>query len=169
MNIFAAAKRLVIAEFDPLMAESVHINSLDADNRRFLPDEVFETVDDARETLEYLIGCYGSGSGPLVYAVLLNDGTQIGHVQLIPCEEGYEIGYHIGERYTGCGYASEAVSAFLPCIMSHVGIDHVIGVCRADNTASVRVLEKCGFELVFDGIGIYQGDRQIIKKYIFNV
>ena len=28
----------------------VHENSLDEDNRKFIPDEVFETVDEARET-----------------------------------------------------------------------------------------------------------------------
>jgi hypothetical protein len=30
------------------MAEAVHRNSVDADNRRYLPDEVFETAEDAR-------------------------------------------------------------------------------------------------------------------------
>ena len=38
-------ERLTITEFDLSMAESVHLNSLDEDNRRFLPDEVFETVE----------------------------------------------------------------------------------------------------------------------------
>ena len=37
-------ERLVITEFSPEMAEDVHLNSLDEDNRRFVPDEVFETV-----------------------------------------------------------------------------------------------------------------------------
>ena len=32
-------ERLVITNFDLSMAESVHINSLDGDNRRFVPDE----------------------------------------------------------------------------------------------------------------------------------
>ena len=41
-------ERLVITEFDEGMAESVHENSLDNDIRRFVPDEVFETVEDTR-------------------------------------------------------------------------------------------------------------------------
>lgn len=40
--------RLVITEFDESMIESVHLNSLDDDNRRFVPDEVFETIEEAR-------------------------------------------------------------------------------------------------------------------------
>lgn len=35
-------ERLIIAEFDLSMAESVHKNSLYEDNRRFVPDEGFE-------------------------------------------------------------------------------------------------------------------------------
>ena len=44
-------ERLIITEFDLSMAESVHKNSLDDDNRRFVPDEVFETVEEAAETI----------------------------------------------------------------------------------------------------------------------
>ena len=40
-------ERLVITEFATDMAKAVHENSLDEDTRRFLPDEVFETVEDA--------------------------------------------------------------------------------------------------------------------------
>lgn len=46
--------RLMITEFTPDMAQAVHENSLDEDNRRFVPDEVFETVEDASETIEFL-------------------------------------------------------------------------------------------------------------------
>ena len=72
--------RLVITEFDRGMAESVHKNSLDADNRRFVPDEVFETVEDVAETIDFLMGVYTHGGGPLVYPVLLKNGACIGYV-----------------------------------------------------------------------------------------
>ena len=49
--MYLKTKRLTITDFTPDMAYDVHINSLDEDNRRFVPDEVFETVDDARETV----------------------------------------------------------------------------------------------------------------------
>ena len=44
-------ERLVITEFDLTMAESVLKNSLDEDNRRFVSDEVFETVEEAQDTI----------------------------------------------------------------------------------------------------------------------
>ena len=48
-------ERLLITEFAPGMAQAVHENSLDEDNRRFVPDEVFETVKDAAEAIDYLM------------------------------------------------------------------------------------------------------------------
>lgn len=160
-------ERLIITKFDLAMAESVHKNSLDEDNRRFVPDEVFETVEDARETIEFLMTVYESGDGPLVYPVLLADGTNVGYVQLVPIEEGYEVGYHIGGKYTKRGYATEALKVFLPAIMEKVGIEKVYGICVSENIASKKVMEKCGFQKEYEGMGLYQGANRQIVKYVY--
>lgn len=161
-------KRLTITEFDMSMAESVHKESLDEDNRRFVPDEVFETVEEAAETVEFLMGCYVSGEGPQVYPVLLKDGTYIGYVQAVPFDDGtWEIGYHIGSSYTKQGYAVEAVTAFLPVIMKQIGITEIAGICLAYNLASVKVMERCGFTKLYEGKGNYQGQERIICKFVF--
>lgn len=160
-------ERLIITEFKMEMAEAVHLNSLDEDTRRFVPDEVFETVEDAKETVEFLMGCYSSGEGPLVYPVLLKDETYIGYVQAVPFEDGWEIGYHIGGNYTKQGYATEAVTAFLPVIMDKLNITKIMGVCRAENKASVKVLERCGFVKEFEGKGNYQGEEEMICRFVY--
>ena len=157
-------ERLILTEFDLNMARAVHENSLDGDVRRFLPDEVFETEEDARETIAFLIGQYGTDDGPLVYPVLTRTHENIGYVQLAPVGDGWEIGYHIAAKYTGNGYATEAVAAFLPVIAEKKGLEEIFGICRKENAASLRVLEKCGFEPFFRGLGDYQGDpREIVK------
>lgn len=51
-------ERLIITDFDRSMIESVRLNSLDEDTRRFVPDEVFETYDEAAEAVDALITCY---------------------------------------------------------------------------------------------------------------
>jgi RimJ/RimL family protein N-acetyltransferase len=161
-------ERLLITEFTADMAESVHLNSLDADNRRFVPDEVFETVEEAAETIRFLIGCYRTGEGPLVYPILLKDKTVIGYVQAVPMEDdSWEIGYHVGAAYTKQGYATEAVRAFLPVIMEQLGIRQMIGVCLADNRASVKVMERSGFGKLFEGVGPYQGEERAICRYLY--
>lgn len=58
-------QRLIITEFTMDMARVVHENSLDEDNRRFVPDEVFETEEDAAETIEFLMGQYDGKDGRL--------------------------------------------------------------------------------------------------------
>jgi RimJ/RimL family protein N-acetyltransferase len=160
-------ERLVITQFTMDMAEAVHLNSLDEDNRRFVPDEVFETVEDAADTIGFLMGVYENGDGPLVYPVLLKDGTCVGYVQAVPMDDGtWEVGYHIGGDYTKRGYATEAVKAFLPVIMEKLGIDRIAGICVAENLGSVKVMEHCGFVKEFEGIGPYQGeDRPICRFY----
>ncbi len=70
-NIKIETQRLTITEFTMDMAEAVHKMSLDEDNRRFVPDEVFETVEDAKDTVEFPMGVYENGNAPLVYPVTL--------------------------------------------------------------------------------------------------
>ena len=161
-------ERLIITEFTMDMAESVHKESLDEDNRRVVPDEVFETVEDAAATVEFLMGVYENGNGPLVYPVTLKDGTYIGYVQAVPFDDGtWEVGYHIGKNYTKQGYATEAVTAFLPVIMKQIGITEIAGICLAENLASVKVMERCGFTKLYEGIGNYQGEDREICKYVY--
>ncbi len=159
--------RLVITEFTPDMAQAVQENSIDEDNRKFVPDEVWNTVQEARETLDFLISQYGSFEGPLVYPVIVKETlANVGYVQLCPIADGrWEIGYHIGKKYTGNGYATEAVRAFLPVITKQAGLSAVYGICLADNKASQAVLRKCGFRIIFSGLAKYQGiDREIVKS-----
>ena len=165
MKLPIKTKRLYITEFDESMAESVHINSLDEDNRRFIPDEVFETVSDAQDTLVLLMAYYTQNDKPLVYPVFLHDGEQIGHVQAIPVEDGWEVGYHIAKAHTNNGYATEALNAFLPPVMELLNISHIYGICHAKNIASRRILEKCGFILKYEGTGILHKKQQPVCKY----
>ena len=163
-------ERLIITQFTMDMAQAVHLQSLDEDNRRFVPDEVFETVEDAAATVGFLMGVYENGDGPLVYPVLLKDGTYIGYVQAVPFDDGtWEIGYHSGADYTNKGYATEAVKAFLPVILPKLGLSRIKGICLADNKASVKVMERCAFSKEFEGEGPYQGNQRRICRYYFEL
>ena len=161
-------ERLYITEFTLDMVEAVHRNSLDEDNRKFNPNEVFETIEDAQDTVAFLMSVYENGDGPLVYPILLTDGTNIGYVQAVPMDEGkWEVGYHIAKAYAGNGYATEAVKAFLPKIMKKLNIKEILGICVLENIASIKVLEKTGFTKEFEGMGIYQDEERKICKYIY--
>lgn len=169
MGMLLETDRLIITEMTMDMAGDVHKNSLDEDTRRFVPDEVFETLEDAEETLEFLIAQYGSAEGPLVYALITKgENKNIGYVQLVPVGDGkWEIGYHVAKAFTGKGYATEAVTAFLPVMAERVGVTEVYGIRLLENKASGRVLEKCGFQTFFTGGGAYHDGVYEIRKSVW--
>ena len=103
--------------------------------------------------------------------MLLKDGEKnIGYVQLVPIGAGkWEIGYHVAKPYTCKGYATEAVTAFLPVMAEKVGISEVYGIRLLENAASGRVLEKCGFETFFVGEGEYHGGVYEISKSVWKL
>ncbi len=59
------------------------------------------------------------------------------------------IGYGIGDRHRGNGYATDAVRALLPLAFSPDGADlwRLEAVAATDNETSRRVLERCSFQL----------------------
>lgn len=169
MCVLLETNRLMITEMTVDMAEAVHNNSLDEDIRRFVPDEVFETLEDAQETVEFLMSRYETAEGPFVYALITkDDNNNIGYVQLVSIDDGkWEIGYHVVKAYTCKGYATEAVAAFLPVMAKKLGISEVYGIRLSKNKASGKVLEKCGFQSFFTGAGEYHGGTYEIDKSVW--
>ena len=106
---------------------------------------------------EMLYGCLAHPDQWEWYAIWmieLKDGTHIGEL----CFKGIdgsgstEIGYGIAENYQGCGYATEAITAAAAWALQQDTINCVTAEVDRDNIASIRVLEKSGFELT-DSIG----------------
>ena len=166
MRMRIETERLLITDFTPDMARAVHLGSLDENTRRFLPDEVFETEEIAAEVIADLIDCYNGTEGPFVHP-MLTGGEYAGYVQLVPIENGWEIGYHTVKSHAGKGLATEAVRAFLPVIMDKLGLTEVAGICDAQNAASIRVMEKCGFIRTYEGDAPYHGETKPIVRMIY--
>ena len=159
--------RLQIVRINQSMYYDIYKNSQDDNNRKFAPGEVFNSLEETSEVVNQIINSYDSKDGPFVYAVIRKkDNINLGYVQLAKIEEGWEIGYHIAEIYNGNGYATEAVNLFLEHIKNKTNLKQIIGIALASNKASRRVLEKCGFELIYEGAGIYQGRKRKIIKAI---
>ncbi|MBT2366430.1 GNAT family N-acetyltransferase [Streptomyces sp. ISL-10] len=55
-----------------------------------------------------------------------------------------EISWRLGRSFWGQGYASEAAHAVLEFALQDRGLDRVVGICRAGNTASENVMRKLG-------------------------
>ena len=81
------------------------------------------------------------------------DGKVGGSIGLHPGEDVYrrtaELGYWVAEPYWGRGIATEAVRALVEYGFKNIPLDRIYASAYANNLASVRVLEKCGFQ--FEG------------------
>ena len=99
-----------------------------------------------------------------IWMIELKNGTHIGEL----CFKGLsadgiaEIGYGISEEYQNNGYATEAAKAILEWAFSHPEVAALEAETVSDNTASKRVLEKCGFTL--NGIIGDEGPRWAVCK-----
>lgn len=162
-------RRLLVTDLKTDMISDIQKNSLDEDNRRFVPDEVFETYEDAEETVNWLIESYNNSEGPFLYPIITKDSINIGYVQACKIPEGWEIGYHIAKQFTGKGYATEALNAFLPVIADKLKVNELYGVVLEGNLASHKVLEKNNFVLEYKGKGLYQGKETPLRRYKFSI
>jgi len=62
-----------------------------------------------------------------------------------------ELGYAIAKKYWGKGFATEAALEFLQYTFEELKPGKVVAVVRPENTASRRVMEKLGMNLVKTG------------------
>ena len=74
---------------------------------------------------------------------ILFDGRVAGNILSFEQSGEREVGYWIGREYWCRGVATQALSLFLAHLQTRPLYAHVAG----HNTASLRVLEKCGFRV----------------------
>ena len=78
-----------------------------------------------------------------------DDGSLVGAIALRPVASEHEnVGYWIGREYWGHGYATAATRAVVALAFSCTDCQQITASYLARNTASGRVLEKCGLMLV---------------------
>ncbi len=87
------------------------------------------------------------GDDTIPKKTIIFDGQVVGNIVSFAQFGEREVGYWIGKEYWGKGIATKALSAFL----RHVTVRPLFARAAKDNSASIRVLEKCGF--VVTGVG----------------
>jgi RimJ/RimL family protein N-acetyltransferase len=78
--------------------------------------------------------------------LITRDGEMIGGVGIDLKSAAPEIGYWLGVPFWGQGYATEAARAVIDYAFEEFGAAELRAGARVVNTASRRVLEKCGFQ-----------------------
>ena len=120
-------------------------------------------VEEARDFVE---STRRSGIAGSTYAVTLAEsGAFIGCAGLHGAKRGLELGYWIGEPYWGRGYATETAHALVDLTFRASALDRLHVSCRLVNTASRRVIHKCGFQYAAQGMADSLSDGRVAVEH----
>jgi len=152
-KIILKTKHLNIRKFTIRDTEQIYNLSIEEGIKRWLPDQVYKSKAEAKATLQFLISQYDSvlepDKNPYILGLELKENKElIGHVGLSPFQEEVEIGYAVGNKYQGFGYATEAVSSFSKWVLNKLNLDFIWGIVNKDNKASIKVLEKANYKYI---------------------
>lgn len=176
MEYIFETEHLKIRKFELNDAPYLYKNHLDEDVKKWIPNESYADIEEAREAIDFYIDCVNNKHLPYVLAVeLKSTGELIGdtganEVEGNPSE--VEIGYTICKKHSGNGYASELLAAMTKYIAEAFKINIIYGRVMHGNNASVRVLEKNGYEFVREEFGAEDdpyGEGMLVYKKCINI
>jgi len=101
----------------------------------------------------FITGANKAG-GDAVFLITLHNETIIGACGVMQQETTPELGYWLGVKHWGKGYATEALHAVIDYAFADLAHKALQAGARVTNPASRRVLEKCGFQ--WTGVGLYR-------------
>lgn len=156
MELIACTASLLKAEANDSESLSMLLGAEVSPSMGWPPDIWGDALEEFLERLER----YPELSGWLSWYWVLDDGGKrvlagCGGFTGAPFNGEVMIGYSLVEPYRRLGYGSEAVSALVNWAFAHRQIQRVIAETFPDNFASIRLLEKCGFE--YAGRGFEKG------------
>ena len=157
MEYLFETDRLRMRKFEPDDAERLYAIHLDQEVKKWIPNESYENLEEARETIDFFADCVNRKALPYVLAVeLKSTGVLIGDTGLNEVEgkpDEVEIGFVISPECRGKGYAAELLKAMTEFAGSAFQISVLYGRVMRGNSASVSVLEKSGYSFVREEFG----------------
>ena len=79
--------------------------------------------------------------------MIFQDKKMIGGIGLSEFNnKSCQVGYWLGKKYWGNGFATEALKSILDFGFHQLNLDKIYAAYKIGNEGSIRVLAKCGFE-----------------------
>ncbi len=145
-------ERLIVRRFEAGDARQLYENHMDEAVGKWFPNECYADPAEALDAIRFYADCVDHGKLPFVLGVeLKGTGELIGDAGISEVEgkpDETEVGYCIGQKYRGKGYATELLRAVSGFVASRFGIGVIWGRVVYGNQASVKVLEKSGYQFV---------------------
>jgi RimJ/RimL family protein N-acetyltransferase len=150
MNIILETNRLLLRTFTLADAPLIYELNLDPEVTRYTGDPI-KDVHHAEQVLEQVI---------LPQYALYNHGRWAVHIKpelefigwcglkTRPERNEIDLGYRFMKTVWGKGYATEAAYACIKYGFEKLKLDRIVGRAMPQNTASIRVLEKCDMQYI---------------------
>ena len=172
MEYIFETEHLKIRKFEIEDAKCLYENHLEEEVKMWIPNESYVDMEETKGAIKFYVDCVNGKHLPYVLAVELKEtGELIGDTGVNVVEgnpDEVEIGYGICKKYSRNGYATELLKAMTEFIKRTFGINILYGRVMRGNNASVRVLEKNGYEFVREEFGaeddLYGNGMLIYKK-----
>jgi [ribosomal protein S5]-alanine N-acetyltransferase len=132
------------------------------------PDWPPPIMADAQDKLVTMIESSQFASGMAWYIVLREKHLLIGFVGFKgpPVDGRLDIGYALLESQHGKGYATEAVDTLTQWSFLDQRVQCVVGETLPELIASIRVMEKCGYQLSSSSTTGHDGEENVVQYQI---
>ena len=151
-------ERLIVRKFKAEDAKQLYENHMDVEVRKWFPNECYADLEEAQDAIRFYADCVDHNKLPFVLGIELKEtGELIGDAGISEVEgkpSETEVGYCIGQKYRGKGYATELLQPISDFVVSHFGIGVIWGRVVYGNDASVKVLEKSGYQFMRKEFGV---------------
>ena len=140
--------RLILRHFNPDDAPFILALLNEPSFLRYIGDKKVRTLDDARQYISNgPIATYAQHGFGLYQVELKEAHTPIGMCGLLKREElpHPDIGFAFLPDFWNKGFAYEAATAVLTEARERLQLDRILAIVNPDNEASIRLLEKLGF------------------------
>jgi RimJ/RimL family protein N-acetyltransferase len=120
----------------------------DPEVARYWSREPWTDIGQASQSIAAMLAAQADGSEARFGIELLSTGELIGNAGLhhfVEQNRRCEIGYALGSKYWGQGYATEALRAVIAHGFDALGLNRIEADIDPRNVGSARVLEKLGF------------------------
>jgi ribosomal-protein-alanine N-acetyltransferase len=156
--VILETKRLLFREHEPNDLEAYCAMEQDGEVRRFVGGAPRTRA--AAEVKFYAMLQSGQDQPRLWATVLRASGDYIGRCGVYPHMFGEALvpsegilAFYLARPYWGQGFASEAGRAFVDFGFGELGLRKIVATVESGNLASVRVLERLGFDLIEREVG----------------
>jgi len=102
---------------------------------------------------------------PITERTIVADGQVAGHISCYPHGEDMEVTYWLGREFWRKGLATHALKSMLQLVVDRP----TFARAATDNIGSIRVLQKCGFNITGKNKDFANGRGEDTEEYILRL